>query len=418
MDSSHAVVQIDGPGAFGSCRDLGSNFLRAWGGDLLTGQGFESETMDVDSKFRFGISVFLCLMAQRIRRVRTSSSSPKKANKSYATLTSLPKVELHIHLDGALSNELLWNHLTSSPSIRSRLPRSVTLGWDPDNKLNVAAELDACKSFTEFSCLCTCKGERSLNAMLKCFEIFSPIVRGDENLLEMNAYEFVKKQKVRDKIKQREFRFIVCACLCTPVCPRLLTTDSPLSVILVSQAQNVIYTEVRYSPHFLATASTGTQTGILGGAAKAVVSAVTKGLRRGCKETGVMVNQILCCINWRPEWADETVELAHEFSMENTHNGACRVVGVDIAAGEEHFDSVAFPALHEPHLKAMIKAKKLGLPITLHAGENADPENIRKAVDKYGARRIGHGYRAADDCFLMGNMSDKGVHFEVCPTSR
>ena len=32
-------------------------------------------------------------------------------------------------------------------------------------------------------------------------------------------------------------------------------------------------------------------------------------------------------------------------------------VGVDIAAGEEHFDEVNFPQLHGPHLKAIGRAK-------------------------------------------------------------
>jgi adenosine deaminase len=129
---------------------------------------------------------------------------------------------------------------------------------------------------------------------------------------------------------------------------------------------------------------------------------------------GVVVNQLLCCINWRPEWADEVVELAKEFRG----LPSCAVVGVDIAAGEEHFDSINFPALHGPHYDAMQKAASMGIPVTLHAGENADPENVRKAVFLYGATRIGHGYRASDDPKFLKNVCvDRNIHFEVCPTS-
>ncbi len=48
------------------------------------------------------------------------------------------------------------------------------------------------------------------------------------------------------------------------------------------------------------------------------------------------MNQILCCIAWRPDWADDVIDLAND--MKN--NFPCAVVGVDIAAGEEHFDKV------------------------------------------------------------------------------
>ena len=50
----------------------------------------------------------------------------------------------------------------------------------------------------------------------------------------------------------------------------------------------------------------------------------------------VQVNQILCCLAWRPEWAEDIVTLAHE----RRNNFPCAVVGIDIAAGEEHFDQV------------------------------------------------------------------------------
>lgn len=75
-----------------------------------------------------------------------------------------------------------------------KLPTSVTLGWDASHPLNVKAELEKCKTLTQFNCLCRCKGERSLNAMLRCFEIFTPIVRGNMQLLEENAFKFAENQ--------------------------------------------------------------------------------------------------------------------------------------------------------------------------------------------------------------------------------
>ena len=83
--------------------------------------------------------------------------------------------------------------------------------------------------------------------MIKCFEHFIPIVRGDLNLIEQLAYDFVKRQS----------------------------------------NQNVIYTEVRYSPHLLAKG--GDYTGDVQVDAVPVIDAVTKGLRRGEKDFGVKV---------------------------------------------------------------------------------------------------------------------------------
>ena len=83
----------------------------------------------------------------------------------------------------------------------------------------------------------------------------------------------------------------------------------------------------------------------------------------------------------------------------------CAVVGVDIAAGEEHFDEKNFPDLYLPHYQAMKYAKESGLNITLHAGEVGFPDNIMKAINKYGASRIGHGYRIADLDHILSKLS-------------
>ena len=85
--------------------------------------------------------------------------------------------------------------------------------------------------------------------MIICFEYFIPIVRGDLTLIESLAYDFVKRQSV----------------------------------------QNVVYTEVRYSPHLLA--GGGDYTGTDKVDAEPVLDAVTKGLRRGEKEFGVKVRR-------------------------------------------------------------------------------------------------------------------------------
>lgn len=75
------------------------------------------------------------------------------------------------------------------------------------------------------------------------------------------------------------------------------------------------------------------------------------------------------------------------------------------------------PFLIGPHYQAFQKAQELGLNVTLHAGEVGDLTNIVKAVEQYGASRIGHGYHIVKDVKLMEYLREKDIHFEVCPTS-
>jgi len=221
--------------------------------------------------------------------------------------------------------------------------------------------------------------------MIKCFEIFVPIARGRRETLAVLAERFVLGQA----------------------------------------AQRVVYTEVRYSPHLLveghaldAHDDAAAASAAAGGARPLdvgeVVDAVTEGLRRGCEKTGVVVNQILCCIAWRPEWAMSLVDLAKA----RCDGSQCGVVGIDIAAGEEHFVN---PDLHGPHKAALEKAQALGLNITIHAGEVGGPENVIAALDTYGATRVGHGYALVADTddarAALRRVVSEGVHLECCPTS-
>ena len=80
------------------------------------------------------------------------------------------------------------------------------------------------------------------------------------------------------------------------------------------------------------------------------------------------------------------------------------------------FDNkVNYPQLD--HEEAFQRAKELGLNITIHAGEVGNTEFVERAVNDYGASRIGHGYRIATNNKVMDEMKRKQIHFEACPTS-
>lgn len=119
-------------------------------------------------------------------------------------LQEMPKVELHVHLDGAFDTAFLFEvarkHL-------DRLP--------PECSEPIARCGDSLDAFCK---LVTCQpDDRTLEAMIDRFKIFTPIVVGDLAAIEELSRRFVSMQA----------------------------------------QQNVLYTEVRYSPHILATGYAG-----------------------------------------------------------------------------------------------------------------------------------------------------------------
>jgi adenosine deaminase len=66
------------------------------------------------------------------------------------------------------------------------------------------------------------------------------------------------------------------------------------------------------------------------------------------------------------------------------------------------------------------KARKAGLHLTVHAGEEPGPqaaEQVREAIEFLGAERIGHGIHIIGDATVMELVREKNVALEVCPTS-
>ena len=324
-------------------------------------------------------------------------ATPKETTAPLAEpLLTMPKVELHVHLDGSFDATLLFT-AAQARAQAGMLP--------PD----LAERVSACADLAAFKRLVQCQEtDRSLQAMIDRFEVFLPFVQGDLDLIEQLAYKFVAQQA----------------------------------------AQNVIYTEVRYSPQVL-TLPSPIDPGVcsscsseplptLAEDSKAVVAAVTRGLRRGCEHhPGIEINQILCFMDSRPHWASSLADLA---MGEGRMASLCRIVAVDVAAGEAHFAEHAKPAAGElrngfTHRSFMCKCGASGLGVTVHAGESGPTANVEAAMsDAYGrARRIGHGYAAVADAVctaandggspaavvsaFKGLGIPEGLTFECCPTS-
>ncbi len=63
------------------------------------------------------------------------------------------------------------------------------------------------------------------------------------------------------------------------------------------------------------------------------------------------------------------------------------------------------------------RARKAGLGLTVHAGEDEGHESVQEVVEHLEPERIGHGVRATEDEETMELLSERGTVLEVCPTS-
>ncbi len=169
---------------------------------------------------------------------------------------------------------------------------------------------------------------------------------------------------------------------------------------------NVVYSEVRFAPHF------HTQRGL---GLDAVMEAVAKGLERGKESFGVDARIIVCAMrNLSAMLSMQMAELAVAW-----RSRGC--VGFDLA-GEE----AGHPAKH--HIDAFHLVKRMNFAITIHAGESFGPESIWQALQYCGAHRIGHGTRLIEDMVLyegkvisMGPLAqyvlDHRIPIEMCLSS-
>ena len=98
----------------------------------------------------------------------------------------------------------------------------------------------------------------------------------------------------------------------------------------------------------------------------------------------------------------ETIRLAAKY----LGNVVC---GIDLAGAETLYPTSDYEGLFR-------EASLLDIPFTIHAGEAAGPESVRKALS-FGACRIGHGIRAIEDPALVDLLVRNNITLEICPKS-
>ncbi len=159
--------------------------------------------------------------------------------------------------------------------------------------------------------------------------------------------------------------------------------------------QGLTYGEIRFAPQ-LHTRQGLTQ--------QQAVEAVLAGMKKGLEKCpGLKLGVLLCMMVTGDARAnEETAELAGAYRGKGA-------AGLDLAGAEGAVPMESFRYLFE-------KAGRMGVPLTIHAGECGDPENIKKAVS-FGAARIGHGCAAIKDRECMELLRRERIVLEMCPTS-
>jgi adenosine deaminase len=170
-------------------------------------------------------------------------------------------------------------------------------------------------------------------------------------------------------------------------------------------ADGVVYAEVRFAPE-LSTAQ--------GLAIEDVVEAMVDGFAVGSREateagTPIRVGALLCAMRQADRW-DEIAGLVFRYRDAG-------VVGFDLAGPE-----AGFPPDRIPSAIGILDGARAHR--TIHAGEAADGDSIRAALDGAHAERLGHGVRIADEVAADGTLGplaqrvrDEQVPLEIAPSS-
>ena len=162
-----------------------------------------------------------------------------------------------------------------------------------------------------------------------------------------------------------------------------------------ARREGIDYVELRFSPWFMAEAHRLSPTG--------VVEAVADGVEVGARDGGIKVNLIgILSRTYGPDIAWKELEaLLHHRD---------RLVALDLAGDEANWPADLFVEHFE-------RARDAGWQVTAHAGEEAGPPSVWRAIRELGATRIGHAIRAVEDEALLDYMAEHRIGIESSLTS-
>ncbi|GGA08378.1 adenosine deaminase [Paenibacillus marchantiophytorum] len=252
-------------------------------------------------------------------------------NRTLELLSRLPKVDLHLHLDGSVKPETILE-LALQQGID--LPVYHKEGLIPHMRVG-----NECGSLIEY---------------LSKFHFTTKFMQSGE-ALERIAYEVAQQ----------------------------------------SAAHNCKYVEVRFAPQL------HRNNGLT---VEETIHHVVEGMKRGQRDYGVKGGVIVICM--RNHSSKSNLEVIE---------GAAQFVGKGVVAVDLAGDEATYPP--EFFREVFAESTRLGIPVTIHAGEAAGAVNVYEAVTNLGATRIGHGVRLKENRTILDMVKERRIPLEMCPIS-
>src|SRR5262245_21523215 len=176
--------------------------------------------------------------------------------------------------------------------------------------------------------------------------------------------------------------------------------DVTQAIVEEAARHHVTLLELRYSPII------HTYAGLT---LRQTIRSVLTGLNRGSAGRDMKVGLIIIAMRHHgPHIAKILARQAISESQQFHHNSG--VIGFDIAGAEKGNPPRLFAEAYEI-------ARRGGLGLTAHVGEDEGPEMIWHAVDILGVNRVGHGCSAVRDKELMKRLAQDRILVECCLTS-
>ena len=170
--------------------------------------------------------------------------------------------------------------------------------------------------------------------------------------------------------------------------------DLTLAYLKKAASQNVRHTEIFFDPQSHTARNIPMET---------VLNGITSALKQGETELGISSRLILCFLrHLSAESAWETLQQALHFREQ--------FVGVGLDSSEVGHPPSKF-------VKVFEEARRNGLHIVCHAGEEGPPEYITEALDLLHAERIDHGVRCMEAPALVERLAAEQIPLTVCPLS-
>ena len=254
-------------------------------------------------------------------------------------IKTLPKIETHIHLDGSVRLNTIWEIAQAD---------SIDLGV---------------QSIDELENICTVlEPMNSLQEVLDVFWVHQKVLNSRENIARVTF------ENVEDAYND-----------------------------------GVVLLELRFAPTFISLRKESLSN-------DDIILGVLDGIQAGMQRYDIEVGLIGIGVRGMEE-EDNMQALLDIIRLKNgDHPHADRLVGFDLAATEAGFATSSF-------LNLITIARKGGLHITIHSGEDTDAEHVRKTLNILGAERIGHGVKSWDDPSVIELLKERDAHLELSVTS-